>query len=76
MRAVNLGTTMNRGEGGDAAQADDGQPEDQGPEDNDKFKIITVEAMLILNKITEIGDDNDSNKKGRDLDEYRCNFGY
>ena len=37
LRAVNLGTTMNRGEGGDAAQADDGQPEDQGPEDNEKF---------------------------------------
>ena len=54
MRAVNLGTTMNRGEGGDAAQADAGQRQDWDPEDDDKFGI-TTEAILNLN------DDNDGN---------------
>ena len=47
MRAVNLGTTMNRGEGGDAAQADDGQPEDWGPDETDKF-MSEVHTMAIV----------------------------
>ena len=67
MRAVNLGTTMNRGEGGDAAQADDGQPQDWDPEDDDKFGILTVctvESMLNLYDSCESIDDNDGYKKG------------
>ena len=53
---------MNRGEGGDAAQADDGQPQDWDPEDDDKFGILTVctvESMLNLYDSCESIDDND-----------------
>ena len=53
---------MNRGEGGDAAQADDGQPEDQGPEDNDKSQIITVEPIWNVNDSAESDDGNDGDQ--------------